>query len=204
MLPVVHVVSVVDVVDIDVVSPVPGRRPCFRAGIDHTEPVAPELESGIAFDYDDGNLVDVEPVAAAEVGVEAIWRNTVSVVAAALVPGAMLTLPIMRTLAFPDVLPHIARSGIVPSYLTKFHRAMGAVHVRLGSTMDRLMEFVRLLVMMFRAISWVVARMRLRGVRAFVLVRIRRLSVRAALFVTSRPAVLSTGKTCCSQQQSED
>ena len=75
MLPVVHVVSVVDVVDIDIVSPVPGRRPCFRAGIDDAEPVSTELEARIAFDYDDRNLMDAEPVSAAEMGAEAIVGN---------------------------------------------------------------------------------------------------------------------------------
>ena len=45
MPPVVHVVSVVDVVHIDIVGAVPGRRPGFRTGINHTEPIAPELEA---------------------------------------------------------------------------------------------------------------------------------------------------------------
>jgi hypothetical protein len=63
------------------------------------------------------------------------------------------------------------------------------------------MGFARLLVMMFRAIA-AVAVLRLRGVLAFVLVKFTLLSVRATLFMTSRPSVLSAGKPCCPQQQS--
>jgi hypothetical protein len=193
MLPVVHVVSVVDVVDIDVVSPVPGGRPCFRAGIDDAEPVSTELETGIAFDYDDRNLMDAEPVSAAEMGAEAIVGNAIPVVSATIVPATMLSVPVMRALAFPDILPNVTRSRLVPSDLAIFHRAVGAVNVALGSPLIGLMGFARLLVMMFRAIA-PVAVLRLRWVRAFV-----SLSVRAAVFMTSGPAVLSAGKPCCSQ-----
>jgi len=196
MLPVVHVVSVVDVVDIDVVSPVPGGRPCFRAGIDDAEPVSTELETGIAFDYDDRNLMDAEPVSAAEMGAEAIVGNAIPVVSATIVPATMLSVPVMRALAFPDILPNVTRSRLVPSDLAIFHRAVGAVNVALGSPLIGLMGFARLLVMMFRAIA-AVAVLRLRGVLAFVL-----LPVRAAVLMTSGAAVLSAGKPCCPQQQS--
>lgn len=199
MLPVVHVVSVVDVVNIDIVSPVPGGRPGFRAGINHAEPVAAVLETRVAFDYYDRYLVDAEPVSAAEVGVEAIVRNAVSVVSAAIVPGAVLALPIMRTLALPDVLPYVARSVLVSPYLAKLYWTMRAIHVTLRFSMEGLMGLARLLVMMFRAISGVVAGLRLRRMHALVLVRVTLLSVRAALFMTSRPAVLSAGKARCCQ-----
>jgi len=201
MLPVVHVVSVVDVVDIDIVSPVPSFRPGFRTGINHTEPVATILETRVAFDYDDGDFVNTEPVSAAEISVEAINRDAISVVAAAIVPGAMLALPIVCTLALPDVLPHVAGSGLVSPHLAKFNRTMRTVHVTLGASLKRLMGFARLLVVIFRAISLVVAVLRLRGMHAFV-VKVALLSARATLFMTSRPAVLSSGKSCCSQQQS--
>jgi len=153
MLPVVHVVSVVDVVDINVVSPVPGRRPCFRAGIDDAEPVSAELEPGIALDYDDGNFVDAEPVSTAEMGMEAFVGDAVPVVSAAIVPPTMLAVPVMRSLAFPDVLPNVTRSRLVPSYFTILHRTMGPVNVTLGSSLVGLMGFTRLLVMMFRTVS---------------------------------------------------
>ena len=111
MLPVKHVISVIDVVHIDIVGAVPDGRPGFRAGINHTKPEASELETRGTFDYDDGYIVDAKPVSTAKMGAEAIFRNAVSVVAAAFVPGVMLTLPIVRTLTLPDVLPDIAGPG---------------------------------------------------------------------------------------------
>jgi hypothetical protein len=79
---------------------------------------------------------------------------------------------------------------------------MRAIHVTLWFSMDCLMQFARLLIVMFGAIRLVVAvLLRLRWTLAFVLVRIALLSVRATLFMTSRTAVLSDGKACGSQQQ---
>jgi hypothetical protein len=107
MLPVVHVISVIDVVNVDVIGPVPNRRPGFRARINHTEPEAPDLETRRPFDHDDWDLVDAKPVPTAKMRTKAIFRDAVSMVAAAFVPGMMLALPIVRTLALPDVLPSI-------------------------------------------------------------------------------------------------
>jgi hypothetical protein len=108
MLPVVHVISIIDVVDIDLIGPVPNRRPGFRAWIDHAEPVAAELETRRAFDHYHWDVVDAKPVSTAKMRPEAIFRNAVSVVAAAFVPRPMLTLPIVGTLALPNVLPRVA------------------------------------------------------------------------------------------------
>jgi hypothetical protein len=108
MLPVVHVISVIDVVDIDVIGPVPNRRPGFRARINHTEPEAPELETWGTLDYHDWDVVDAKPVSTAKMRTEAIFRNAVSAVAATFVPAMMLMLPVSGTLALPDVLPRIA------------------------------------------------------------------------------------------------
>src|SRR5678809_1389586 len=96
MPPVVHVVSVVDVVHIDIVGAVPGRRPGFRTGINHTEPIAPELEARATFDHYDGDVMHAKPVSAAEMGAEAVFRNAVSMVASAGVPGTMLTLSLIH------------------------------------------------------------------------------------------------------------
>ena len=54
--------------------------------------------------------------------------------------------------------------------------------------------------MMFPAIPLVVAVLRLRGMHALVLVKVALLSVRAALFMTSRPAILRAYESCRSQQ----
>ena len=62
MPPVIHVVSVVDVVHIDIVGAVPGRRPGFWARINHTEPEASELETrgldGVGSTLDTVNFLD--------------------------------------------------------------------------------------------------------------------------------------------------
>ena len=108
MPPVVHVISIIDVVDIDLVGPVPDRRPGLRAGINYIKPEAPKLETRGAFDHYDRNVVNAKPVSTAEMGAEAVFRDAVSVVATTFVPGTMLTLPISCTLALPNVLSYIA------------------------------------------------------------------------------------------------
>ena len=133
VLPVVHVIPVIDVVDIDVIGPVPNRRPGFRAGINHTEPEASELETWRTFDHRDWNFVDAKPVSTAKMCTEAIFRNTVSVVAAAVVLGAMLTLPIVCTLALPDVSPYIAWSRLGPSHLAQL---LGSMPAALGAPLN--------------------------------------------------------------------
>jgi hypothetical protein len=52
--------------------------------------------------------VDAKPVPTAKTRTKAIFRDAVSMVAAAFVPGMMLALPIVRALALPDVFPSIA------------------------------------------------------------------------------------------------
>jgi hypothetical protein len=108
MPPVVHVISIIDVVDIDLVGPVPDRRPGLRAGINYIKPEAPKLETRGAFDHYDRDVVDPKPVPTAEMSAEAVFRDAISVVAASLVPGTMLTMPISCTLALPNVFPPIA------------------------------------------------------------------------------------------------
>src|SRR6266550_3047220 len=127
MLPVVHVISVIDVVDIDVIGPVPNRRPGFRAWIYHTEPETADLETRGTFDHYHWDVVDAKPVSTAKMRPEAIFRNAVSVVAAAFVPGSMLMLPIVGTLALPNVLPHVAWSRLGPSHLAQFFMRMPTV-----------------------------------------------------------------------------
>src|SRR5689334_19422849 len=112
MPPIVQVISIVHVVDVDIVGPVPNRRPGFRAGINHTEPKATELKTRRTFDHHHGDIVDTKPVSPAEMRAEPIFRNAVPSIAAAFVPRAMLTLPIMCALSLPDILPFIARPGL--------------------------------------------------------------------------------------------
>jgi hypothetical protein len=137
-----------------------------------------------------------EPVSAAKMGAEAVFRNAVSVVAAARVPGAMLTPPIVRTLALPDVLPSRPR----PAHLTYVCRVMPAVRLMVGPSVDCFMEFASLLTPVFWPIA-VVALLR-RGCMPVFVVTVPSLPVRTTL-VTLRPAVLCAGQDGRSQEQSQ-
>jgi hypothetical protein len=142
MLSVEHVIPVIDVVHIDIVGSVPNGRPGFWARINHSKPEASELETWGTFDHHDWYVVHAKPVSPAKMSAEAIVRNAVSVIAAAFVPGAMLSLPIVRTLALPDVLPHISGSRLGPSHLAQLFTTMPAVLGSLDCFM--LPVFVRL------------------------------------------------------------
>jgi hypothetical protein len=131
-------------------------------------------------------------------GAEAIFRNEISMVTAARVPGAMLTLPVVRALALPDVLPY--RPG--PAHLVQVRRSMLAVRLMLRASLDCVMEFARLLVPMFRPIGVVVAVLRLRLVGA-VVVNVTFPAVVITTFMISRPVVLCTGKHGYCQQESQ-
>ncbi|MGZ4731258.1 MAG: hypothetical protein ACXVZH_03870 [Terriglobales bacterium] len=136
-----------------------------------------------------------KPVSTAKMGAEAIFRNEISMIAAACVPGAMLTAPIVRALALPDVWP--SRPG--PAHLAQVRRGMLAVRVMLRALLDCVMD---LLVPMFRPIGVVVAMLCWRLVRA-VVVNVTLLAVVITTFMISRPAVLCTGKHGCCQQESQ-
>ena len=92
---VVQVVAVVDVVDVDVVVVVPVIPPGFRPRIDRADPIALVLEARVSAYNQEGKAVDAESVARAKVSAIAVVRNAVAVVAAALLPGAVIGLPVL-------------------------------------------------------------------------------------------------------------
>jgi len=59
-----------------------------------------------------GETVDAEPVLLAVVAAETVFRNAVAVVAAALLPGAVLRLPDVGTITLPSdlLLPRLSRA----------------------------------------------------------------------------------------------
>jgi hypothetical protein len=108
MPPVIHVIPVIDIVDVNVIGFVPIGRPIFRPRINDTEPEAPVLESRVAtHDYHWG-AVDAKPVSTAKVRAKPVLRNAVASVAPAFAPGMMFMLPMLC----PVVLPGISRSGV--------------------------------------------------------------------------------------------
>ena len=127
MLSVIHVVSVVDVIHIDIISSVPDRRPGFRAGINYTKPEAPELETRGTFDHHNWYVVDPKPVSTAKMCPKMILWNAIPVVAATFVPGPMFMLPVVCALALPDVLPDVVRFRLGSSYFVQLSYSMSVV-----------------------------------------------------------------------------
>ena len=88
-----QVIAVVDVVDIDVVGVVPVIRPVFWPWVNETEPIALVLEAWISAHNKEGEAVDAEAMVLTKVSTETVVRNTVAVVAAALLPSAVVGIP---------------------------------------------------------------------------------------------------------------
>jgi len=76
----------------------------LRPRIHETEPKAIVLEAGIAPNDHDGVAVDAEKVIRAEIAIVAVRGNAVAMVASALLPRAVLGLPVMRAAALPGTL----------------------------------------------------------------------------------------------------
>ena len=87
---IVKIISVTDIVDIDIIAFVPVVCPVFRPRVNETEPITAILEPGISTDNQKRLTVDAEPVAPAKVAIKMIFRNAVAAVAAALLPCAVL------------------------------------------------------------------------------------------------------------------
>src|SRR5258706_1621532 len=103
MAAVVHVIPVVDVVDVNVVGVVPGARPVFRPRINDAEPEASVLKSRVSAHDDDWIAANSEPVSTAKIRVEAIFRNAVAAVTSAFMPTMMLVLPVLCAMVLPDI-----------------------------------------------------------------------------------------------------
>jgi hypothetical protein len=98
---VVHVVSAVGILHVDVVVLIPVVRPGFRPRVNETKPEAFVLEARKTADKYHGLAVDAEPVRRTEVAVVAVVRNAVAVVAAALLPVAVLGMPAVCAILLP-------------------------------------------------------------------------------------------------------
>ncbi len=92
---VVHVVPIIGVDDVNVVGFVPIVGPVSWPRINQTEPKAVVLEAGEAANNHIGLVVDDEPVVLAEVAIVTVVRDAVAVVAAALLPRAVVRLPVL-------------------------------------------------------------------------------------------------------------
>ena len=88
-----QVIAVVDVGDINVVVVIPVIAPVFRPWVNETDPIALVLKARISAHNQEGQSVDAEPMVRPKVSAEPVVRNAVTVVAATLLPSAMVGVP---------------------------------------------------------------------------------------------------------------
>ena len=98
---VVEVIPVVEVIDVNIIRLVPGVSPVFWIWVNETEPIAIVLEARIPAHHHEGEAIDAEPVTSTTVAAEIVVRNAVAVVAAALLPSAVLELPAVGSMLLP-------------------------------------------------------------------------------------------------------
>jgi hypothetical protein len=110
-----QVIPVVIPIDINIVSGIPVVGPFRRPRVEHLEPESAVLEARVSA-YDNRTAPDAEVVLRAKVEIEAILRDIVAAIAAALLPGAMLLLPVSRTALLPRGLS-LPPSALEPSPL---------------------------------------------------------------------------------------
>jgi hypothetical protein len=99
--PVVQVISITVVIHINVVAVVPVAGPVFWPRINQSEPKATVLEAAISAYIHYREAVDAEPVILPVIGTETVIRNAVAAIPAALLPGAVIGLPVARTIFLP-------------------------------------------------------------------------------------------------------
>jgi len=114
---VVHVVAIVDVRHVNVVVVVPVFSPVFGPRVNRTDPVTVVLEAGISAYNQKWQAADSETVIRTKVSAVTILRNTVAVVAAALLPGAVVSVPVLRAVLPPCTLLHAMLLRRAPSAL---------------------------------------------------------------------------------------
>jgi hypothetical protein len=99
--PVVQVISITVVIHINVVAVVPVAGPVFWPRINQSEPKATVLEAAISAYIHYREAVDAEPVILPVIGTETVIRNSVAAIPAALLPGAVIGIPVARTIFLP-------------------------------------------------------------------------------------------------------
>jgi len=90
---VVHVVAVVSIDDINVVVVVPVISPVFRPRVKGTDPITLVLEARVSPHNLKGKAVDTKPMVLPEVSAEAVVRDAVAAIPAALLPSAVVGIP---------------------------------------------------------------------------------------------------------------
>ena len=99
---VVQIIPIIVVVHVNVIAVVPIVRPVFRPRINQTEPITAVLEAAMSADVHHRETVDAEPMFLSVVAAEAVIRDAVAAVTAALLPSVVLRLPAMGTIPLPS------------------------------------------------------------------------------------------------------
>ena len=99
---VVQIIPVSRVVNVHIIIFVPVVRPILRPRVNNAEPKAAVLEARISADHYHGVAVDAECVRRTKVATIMVVWDAVAVVAAALLPIAVLRLPVMGATLLPD------------------------------------------------------------------------------------------------------
>ena len=87
---VIHVVPAVDVRNIDVIGVIPVICPGPRPWVNETNPITLVLETRISTNHQERKPIDSEPMLRPKVSTVSVVRDTITVVAATLLPGAVV------------------------------------------------------------------------------------------------------------------
>ncbi len=85
-----QVVAVVYIGDINIVVVIPVIPPVIRPRVNQTDPIALVLEARISAHNQERQSINAEPMIPPEVSTETVVRDAVAVVAATLLPGAVV------------------------------------------------------------------------------------------------------------------
>ena len=101
---VVHVVAVVPISNVDVIVVIPVIRPIFRPGVAKRNPITLVLEARVSAINHKRETVDPKRMLRSEIAAIPVFRNTVAVVAASLLPGTVVCLPACCAMILPGSL----------------------------------------------------------------------------------------------------
>ena len=87
---VIQVITIVDVIDIDIIIVVPVISPIGWPWVNKAEPIAAVLEAGVSTLNHERKAANSEPVARPKVSTKPAVGNAISVISATLLPGTVI------------------------------------------------------------------------------------------------------------------
>jgi hypothetical protein len=91
--PVVKVIAIVDVRDVNIVVVIPVTAPVFRPRVNEADPIALIMEARVPSNNQKRQAVDAEPMVPTKVSTVTVVRDAVTVVPATLLPVAVVRVP---------------------------------------------------------------------------------------------------------------